>query len=70
MTNTVTIPGEHLANTLSHGLGFLAAVAATPILIVGAVNRGGTADVVGSSIFGTTMILPVSYTHLTLPTKA
>ena len=57
MTNTVATPGERLANSLSHGVGFLAAVAATPILIVGAVNRGGTADVVGSSIFGATMVL-------------
>ena len=57
MTNTVATPGERLADTLSHGIGFLAAVAATPILIVGAVNRGGTADVVGSSIFGATMVL-------------
>ena len=57
MTSTVATPGERLANSLSHGVGFLAAVAATPILIVGAVNRGGTADVVGSSIFGATMVL-------------
>jgi hemolysin III len=33
------------------------ALAATPILIVGAVNRGGVADVVGSSVFGGSMVL-------------
>jgi hemolysin III len=49
--------GEELANSLSHGVGLLCAVAATPILIVGAVTRGGAADVVGSSVFGATMVL-------------
>ncbi|MEO2007004.1 MAG: hemolysin III family protein, partial [Candidatus Poribacteria bacterium] len=35
----------------------LCAVAATPILVVGAVERGGAADIVGSSVFGATMML-------------
>jgi hemolysin III len=50
-------PGEEIANSLSHGVGLIAAVAATPILIVGAVNRGSAADVVGSSVFAATMVL-------------
>ena len=49
--------GERLANSLSHGVGFLCAVAATPILIIGAVNRGGAAHVVGSSVFAATLVL-------------
>ena len=57
MTSTLSRPGEELANSLSHGVGFICAVAATPILIVGAVNRGSAADVVGSSVFGATMVL-------------
>ncbi len=57
MTSTLVRPGERLANSLSHGVGFMLAVAATPVLIVGAVHRGGAADVVGSSIFGATMVL-------------
>ena len=56
-TSTSTRPGEELANAVSHGVGFLCAAAATPILIVGAVNRGGAANVVGSSVFGATMVL-------------
>ena len=48
---------EELANTLSHGVGLLGALAATPTLIVAAAGRGGVADVVGASIFGATMIL-------------
>ncbi len=35
----------------------MCAVAATPVLIIGAVNRGGAAGVVGSSVFGATMVL-------------
>ncbi|HIF06526.1 MAG TPA: hemolysin III family protein [Gemmatimonadetes bacterium] len=57
MTNTSRSRGEELANSLSHGVGFLCAVAATPILVVGAVERGGAADIVGSSVFGATMML-------------
>jgi hemolysin III len=48
---------EELANSFSHGVGLAGALAATPMLIVGAVNRGGAADVVGSSIFGAAMVL-------------
>ena len=57
MTSTLTRPREELANSLSHGVGLMCAVAATPILIIGAVNRGGAAGVVGSSVFGATMVL-------------
>ncbi len=57
MTSTLARPGERLANSLSHVVGFMLAVAATPVLIVGAVHQGGAADVVGSSIFGATMVL-------------
>jgi hemolysin III len=52
-----SLSGEELANSLSHGIGLLGAIAATPILIVGAAGRGNGADVVGASIFGATMIL-------------
>jgi hemolysin III len=47
--------GEELANALSHGAGFLAALAATPVLVVSAAQRGGPADVVGGAVFGVTM---------------
>ncbi len=49
--------GEELANALSHGAGFLGALAAIPILVVNAVQRGGAADVVGGTVFGATMAL-------------
>lgn len=49
--------GEEIANSVSHGIGFLVAVAATPYLIAAAVNRGTVASVVGVSVFAATMML-------------
>lgn len=46
-----------VANTLTHGAGLLAAIAATPFLVVRAVGRGGAGDVVGAAVFGATLIL-------------
>ncbi len=44
-------PGEEIANSVSHGVGFFAALAATPLLIAGASRHGGAAAVVGASVF-------------------
>lgn len=44
-------------NAISHGLGFLAALAAFPFLIYVSVSRGDSFSVVSSAIFGTTMLL-------------
>lgn len=57
MTSTLLRPEEELANSLSHGVGLIGALLATPVLIVSAANRGGTADIVGASVFGATMVL-------------
>ena len=57
MTSVLVRRGEELANSLSHGVGFIFAVAATPVLIIGAVNGGSAAAVVGNSVFGATMVL-------------
>ncbi len=46
--------GEEIANSISHGIGFLGAVAVTPVLIVSAIPSGPAA-IVGTSIFGATM---------------
>jgi hemolysin III len=48
---------EEVANAVSHGIGLLGALAATPILVVAAVRNGGPADIVASSVFGASMIL-------------
>lgn len=49
--------GEEIANSVSHGVAFLAALVAAPFLIVAAVQRGGAAGVVGASVFVGTMLL-------------
>ncbi len=49
--------GEEIANAVSHGLGFLLAVASLPILVWTAGHRGAVVDVVGASVFAGTMIL-------------
>ncbi len=49
--------GEELANSLSHGVGFLCALAAIPILVVTGAHRGGAGAIVGGAVFGTTMAL-------------
>lgn len=48
--------GEEIANSISHGVAALGAIAITPIMIVKALPAGAAA-VIGVSIFGTTMIL-------------
>jgi len=48
--------GEEIANSVSHGVGFLAAVAVTPIMIIKAIPLG-VAAITGVSIFGATMMV-------------
>src|SRR5947209_2394313 len=49
--------GEEIANAVSHGLGFLLAVASLPILVVMAARHGTALNIVAVSIFSVTMIL-------------
>lgn len=49
-------PGEQVANSVSHGVGFLAALIALPILILEAA-RHGPAAIVGAAVFATTLAL-------------
>ena len=46
--------GEEIANSVSHGVGFLAILAVTPFLVLGAIPHGA-ASIVGVSIFAATM---------------
>ncbi len=48
---------EEIANSVSHGAGFVFALGASPLLIIAAASRGGAAQIVGSSIFAATMVL-------------
>jgi hemolysin III len=56
--------GEEIANSVSHGVGLLAAIVAAPILIVAAVWRGGAAGIVGASIFAATVVVLYSTSTL------
>jgi hemolysin III len=49
-------PAEEIANSISHGVGFLGAVAVTPLLIMTAIP-GGPAAVVSAAVFGATMMI-------------
>jgi hemolysin III len=49
--------GEEIANSVSHGLGFLAAIAWAPILVVSTVEAGSIAFLVGSCGFAATSVL-------------
>ena len=46
---------EELANALSHGVAMLGAVAAVPVLVIGAVQDGGMA-IIGASVFVATLL--------------
>jgi hemolysin III len=48
--------GEEIANSISHGTGFLAALITLPVLVIDAV-RHGTAAIVGAGVFAATMAL-------------
>ncbi len=56
--------GEEIANSVSHGIGTLVAVAAVPVLIVDAAQRGGAMGVIGASVFASTVVLLYSVSVL------
>jgi hemolysin III len=56
-TKRVRSRAEEIANSVSHGLGLVAALAATPILLQHAIGHGDAWFVVGASIFAATMVL-------------
>ncbi len=49
--------GEETANSVSHGIGLVAALVGTPFLIMDAVEHGDTGFIVGVSLFAGTMVL-------------
>jgi hemolysin III len=49
--------GEEIANSVSHGVGLLAALGVVPFLIVAAVRRGSPSAIVGASVFSATLVL-------------
>ena len=51
------LPGDEIANSLSHGAGLVAALVGALFLVVTAVQRGSINFIVGASVFATTMVL-------------
>ena len=56
MTERIQSLGEEIANSVSHGVALLAALAAVPFLIVSA-SRLSIASFIGALVFGGTMVL-------------
>ena len=48
---------EEIANTVSHGLGLLLAIAAVPVLVLSAMRVGSVRFLIGVSVFSATMVL-------------
>jgi len=48
---------EERANSLSHGIGFLLALVAAPVLIIAATRQGNALNIVGTSVFAITMVM-------------
>jgi len=49
--------GEEIANGVSHGAGFVAALCVAPFLILHAARAGGAAAAVGAGVFAATVVL-------------
>jgi len=49
--------GEEIANSISHGAGLVAAIVATPFLVLHGVHSGNSGYLVGVCIFAATMLL-------------
>jgi len=47
---------EEIANSISHGIGLVAAIAGTPFLVMNAARHGDDGFIVGTSVFCATMI--------------
>lgn len=49
--------GEEIANSVSHGAGFVAAAIGTPFLLAEVARNGTVADLVGAAVFAATVML-------------
>ncbi len=48
--------GEEVANSISHGIGLVLAIIATPILVIGAIRYGSLWNTIGVSVFAASMV--------------
>ena len=56
--------GEEIANSVSHGVGLLLALAAFPVLAFAEPRRGEVTEIVGAMVFGLTVVLLYSTSML------
>ena len=49
--------GEEIANSISHGIGLIAALAAAPLLMISAVHKRSAWAIIGSGVFAGTIVL-------------
>ncbi len=49
--------GEEIANSVSHGIGFVAALVGMPFLLLAAIRRGDIGILVGANVFAVTVAL-------------
>ena len=57
MDHTVkSTKGEEIANSISHGVAVLLAIAAIPILVVNAVRYGDTPAIIAGAVFGVSLL--------------
>ncbi|MFL6203185.1 MAG: hemolysin III family protein [Thermoanaerobaculia bacterium] len=56
MRRPLTAP-EELACSISHGIGLVASLVALPVLVIQALERGDTWQIVGGAVYGTMLIL-------------
>ena len=49
--------GEELANSISHGIGLVAALIGAPILLLTALNHGNTLFLIGTIVFTVTILV-------------
>ena len=49
--------GEEIANSVSHGVGFVAALASAPVLIATTAKTGSPVNVAGATVFAVTTVL-------------
>ncbi len=57
MTERPQSLGEEIANSVSHGLGLVAALVSAPVLIMTTAQTGKAMNVIGACIFAATMVL-------------
>ena len=56
--------GEESANSVSHGVGLLLALAAFPVLAVSTPRRGDVTEIIGATVFGLAVVLLYSTSML------